>query len=175
MRDFFIRDTLFLRPLEPEDLDLLYQWENDTRLWKNGSTLTPFSRFALRQYLADARQDIYQARQLRMMIVEKESNKAAGTIDLYDFDPLNGRAGVGILVDENFRKKGHALQALLCMEDYAFSHLKLRQLYAFDPAGNIPSRALFEKANYEETAVLRDWISLNRSFTDVIVMQKINK
>ena len=72
MRDFFIRDTLFLRPLEPEDLDLLYQWENDTRLWKNGSTLTPFSRFALRQYLADARQDIYQARQLRMMIVEKD-------------------------------------------------------------------------------------------------------
>ncbi len=175
MRDFFVRDALFLRPLEPEDLDLLYQWENDTRLWKNGSTLTPFSRFTLRQYLADARQDIYQVRQLRMMIVEKESNKAAGTIDLYDFDPLNGKAGVGILVDEFFRKKGYALQALSCMEDYAFNHLKLRQLYAFVPAGNIPSRFLFEKAGYEKTAVLRDWISLNRSFTDVMVMQKINK
>ena len=175
MRDFFIRDTLFLRPLEPEDLDLLYQWENDTRLWKNGSTLTPFSRFALRQYLADARQDIYQARQLRMMIVEKESNKAAGTIDLYDFDPLNGRAGVGILVDENFRKKGYALQALSSMEDYAFNHLKLHQLYAFVPAGNLPSRALFEKAHYERSGILKDWTSIDRSFTDVIVMQKINK
>lgn len=175
MRDFFIRDTLFLRPLEPEDLDLLYQWENDTRLWKNGSTLTPFSRFALRQYLADARQDIYQARQLRMMIVEKENNKPAGTIDLYDLDALNGRAGVGILVDENFREKGYALQALSCMEEYAFSHLKLHQLYAFVPVGNLPSRALFEKANYERTAVLKEWISVNRSFTGVIVMQKINR
>lgn len=175
MKDFFIGNTVLLRPLEPEDLDILYKWENDTKLWQNGATITPFSRFALRQYLVDAQQDIYQVRQLRMMIVEKENNKPAGTIDLYDLDALNGRAGVGILVDENFREKGYALQALSCMEEYAFSHLKLHQLYAFVPVGNLPSRALFEKANYERTAVLKEWISVNRSFTGVIVMQKINR
>ncbi|HHT28908.1 MULTISPECIES: GNAT family N-acetyltransferase [Petrimonas] len=175
MSGYFVRDALLLRPLEPEDLDQLYRWENDTRLWENGSTVTPFSKFALRQYLQDARQDIYQVRQLRMMIVDKGSNRAAGTIDLYDFDPLNGRAGIGILVDEDFRRRGYGLQALSCMEDYAFNHLKLHQLYAFVPAGNKASRALFEKAKYEKSAVLKDWVTVSREFVDVIVMQKIKK
>ena len=38
-------DTIRLRALEPEDLDLLYAWENDTSLWEFGSTLVPYSRY----------------------------------------------------------------------------------------------------------------------------------
>ncbi|MGI6046514.1 MAG: GNAT family N-acetyltransferase [Petrimonas sp.] len=175
MNDFFISDSIFLRPLEPEDLEFFYKWENDTTLWKHGSTIVPFSRFALRQYIADSQLDIFQSRQLRMMIVEKESNVTVGTIDLYDFDALNSRAGVGILVDEDFQKRGYASQALSCMEDYAFGHLKLHQLYAFVPEGNLPSLLLFEKVGYQKTAVLKDWISVSKTFDDVIVMQKVNK
>lgn len=66
-------DTILLRALEPEDLDILYEWENDTDLWKYGSSLSPFSRFALRQYLVYAQQDIYQTKQLRLMIVLRET------------------------------------------------------------------------------------------------------
>ena len=36
-----------LRALEPEDLDELYQIENDRRLWDVGLTNVPYSRFAL--------------------------------------------------------------------------------------------------------------------------------
>lgn len=174
MNDFFTGDTIYLRPLEPEDLDVLYRWENDTTLWQNGASIIPFSRFAIRQYIADARQDIFQTGQLRMMIVEKTSHLPAGTIDLYDYDALSGRAGIGILVDSRFRQKGYALQALLCMEKYAFIHLRLHQLYAFIPQRNLQSVALFSKANFEKTAVLKEWSSTGKSFCDVIVMQKIN-
>jgi diamine N-acetyltransferase len=61
------------------------------------------------------------------------------------------------------------------MEDYAFGHLKLHQLYAFVPEGNLPSLLLFEKVGYQKTAVLKDWISVSKTFDDVIVMQKVNK
>jgi hypothetical protein len=71
MSGYFVRDALLLRPLEPEDLDQLYRWENDTRLWENGSTVTPFSKFALGN-IAGCRQ-IFKVRQLRMMIVDKEA------------------------------------------------------------------------------------------------------
>lgn len=175
MKDFFISDKIYLRPLEPEDLEFFYKWENDTTLWQYGSSIVPFSRFALRQYIADSRLDIFQTRQLRMMIVEKERDMVVGTVDLYEFDALNSRAGVGILVGEEYQKKGYALQALSCLEEYAFSHLKLHQLYAFVPVANLPSIALFEKADYQKTAVLKDWISTKKSFGDVFVMQKINK
>ena len=48
---FLESENLLLRALEPEDLDILYEWENDPELWKYGSTLTPYSKFALRDYL----------------------------------------------------------------------------------------------------------------------------
>lgn len=175
MKDFFINDNIYLRPLEPEDLEFFYKWENDTTLWQHGSSIVPFSRFALRQYIADSRLDIFQTKQLRMMIVEKTEDLVVGTVDLYEFDALNSRAGIGILVDESYQKKGFASQALSCIEKYAFGHLKLHQLYAFVPERNLPSLALFEKAEYEKTAILKDWVSVNKSFGDVIVMQKINK
>lgn len=175
MKDFFINENIYLRPLEPEDLEFFYKWENDTTLWHHGSSIVPFSRFALRQYIADSRLDIFQSRQLRMMIVEKEKDQVVGTVDLYEFDALNSRTGIGILLDKSFQKKGYALQALKCIEEYAFGHLKLHQLYAFVPEKNLPSLALFEKADYQKTAVLKDWLSINKSYGDVIVMQKINK
>jgi diamine N-acetyltransferase len=72
-----------LRALEPEDLDFLYRWENDDRLWAFGSTLTPFSKFVLRQYIENSGQDLYEAKQLRLVIVENATNMPIGTIDLY--------------------------------------------------------------------------------------------
>ncbi|MDO5663662.1 MAG: GNAT family N-acetyltransferase [Bacteroidia bacterium] len=175
MNDYFINQDIFLRALEPEDLEFFYKWENNTTLWQYGSSIVPFSRFALRQYIADSQMDIFQIRQLRMMVVEKTKDLVVGTVDLYEFDALNSRAGIGILVDENHQKKGYALQALACIEKYAFHHLKLHQLYAFVPEKNLPSLALFEKADYRKTAVLKDWVSISKSYGDVIVMQKINK
>ncbi|MDO5522808.1 MAG: GNAT family N-acetyltransferase [Bacteroidia bacterium] len=174
MKDFFSNDSIFLRPLEPEDLEFFYKWENDTTLWKHGSTVVPFSRFALRQYIADSQLDIFQSRQLRMMVVEKSANVPVGTVDLYEFDALNRRAGIGILTDKDFRRKGYALQALSCIERYAFNHLNLHQLYAFVPEKNVHSHSLFAKAGYIKTAVLKDWISIGTGFTDVIVMQRVN-
>lgn len=40
--------NIYLRAIEPEDLDILYQWENDSSLWVHGCTLAPFSKFTLR-------------------------------------------------------------------------------------------------------------------------------
>ena len=44
-------DIIRLRALEPEDLECLYQWENDMDLWEVSDTLTPFSLFTLKKYI----------------------------------------------------------------------------------------------------------------------------
>lgn len=174
MTDFFIQKDIFLRPLEPEDLDILYRWENDTRLWSVGATVSPFSRFILKKYLVDTADDIYQTKQLRMMIVKKSNNQPVGTLDLYEFDALNARAGVGVLIDEKYRNKGYAAQSVDAIEKYAFNHLNLHQLYAYVPETNRASFALFSKSNFTQTAVLKEWLLINRKYVDVLVMQKIN-
>ena len=51
-----------LRAIEPEDLDLLYQIENDRSLWNVGATNVPYSRYTLHDYIATSNDDIYAVR-----------------------------------------------------------------------------------------------------------------
>ena len=60
--------TICLRALEPNDLDFVYEMENDESIWEISNTQTPYSRFLIRQYLENAHQDIYEAKQMRLAI-----------------------------------------------------------------------------------------------------------
>jgi diamine N-acetyltransferase len=173
MNPFLENETLCLRALEPEDLEILYQWENDASHWQYGNTKTPYSRFALREYLSQANQDLMISRQLRLMMVEKPEGRPVGAIDLYDFDPLNLRAGIGILVDEKARRQGLAFQALQLINDYAFNFLLLKQLYAYIPQSNEASYQLFLKSGYRMTGRLQAWLKTSAGFEDVYVMQHL--
>jgi diamine N-acetyltransferase len=167
-------DRIRLRALEPEDLDELYKWENDLDIWRHGSTLAPYSKFELRDYLIrSTQQDIFQSRQLRLMIVEQTSGISIGTVDLYDFDPMNRRAGLGVLLDANYRRLGFGFQALQLMQIYAFRFLSLKQLYAYVPSSNLPSYKLFLKSGYRECGLLQSWVKTADGFADVYLMQLV--
>ncbi|MDP4276819.1 MAG: GNAT family N-acetyltransferase [Bacteroidota bacterium] len=170
----FENDQIRLRALEPEDLEFLYKWENDTRLWEYGNTLSPFSKFVLHRYLEHASTDIYEARQVRLIIEDKVTGKPAGTVDLYDFEPYHSRAGIGILVDEAFQQQSYATMALELIKQYAFDFLKLHQLYAFIPTDNIRSLHLFRKVGFLETGLLKHWNKRSDGMVDVAVYQLIS-
>jgi len=164
-----------LRALEPEDISLIYKWENDSTLWCVGNTLSPYSIYALKEYIAESRRNIYDTGQLRLIIELVESLQAIGTIDLYDFDPHNRRAGIGILIDPDYQGNGWATEALSLLIDYAFSFFKLHQLYAYVPTGNKPSVHLFLHSGFKQTGILSDWSVSENGYEDVFVMQLINK
>lgn len=168
-------ERIRLRNLEPEDLDILYRWENDASLWGVGDTVSPFSRYVLKEYIAESHRDIYDLRQLRLMIEWRSDGAAAGLADLFDFNPHHRRAGVGILVDALYRQKGLATEALNLLADYAFSFLKLHQLYAHVPVFNEASKALFARCGFVVTGVLSEWITGSEGYADVWVMQRLNK
>ena len=101
-----IGEKIYLRALEPEDLDFIYDIENDESIWEISATQTPYSRFLIKQYLEHAHQDIYEAKQLRLVIVSKDEN-SIGLIDLFEFDPKNKRVGIGLLIAKSeHRYKG---------------------------------------------------------------------
>ena len=50
---------IYLRALEPSDLDFLYQLENNTNNWEISGTITPYSKAVLEFYLENAHRDIY--------------------------------------------------------------------------------------------------------------------
>jgi len=167
-------DRIRLRAPEPEDLDVLYRWENDTTLWESGATLTPYSRYNIRQYIAESGADLYERRQLRLMVELRDTAETVGTIDIYDFDPHHLRAAVGILIDAAHRRCGIAAATLKLFENYAFGFLRLHRLEAYIPAANETSLRLFERCGYANEGVMRDRLATDNGFDDIVFMAKIN-
>ncbi|MBO4806238.1 MAG: GNAT family N-acetyltransferase [Paludibacteraceae bacterium] len=163
-----------LRALEPEDLELLYEWENNDLFWADGNSIAPYSRFVLRQYIEQQSLDIYALKQLRLMIELKDEQRAIGTIDLFDFDPHHSRAGVGILVDTKYQSKGYASQALALLCIYAFRLLNLHQLYCHVNEGNVASIRLFQKAGFVECGCLKSWNRKGNEWQNCFMFQKID-
>jgi diamine N-acetyltransferase len=166
--------NIYLRALEPEDLEFVYAIENNELVWEVSNTETPYSRFLIRQYLDNAHQDIYEAKQLRLAICLNNSQEAIGLIDLFDFDPKNNRAGVGILInDAQNRNKGIGSEALALIVDYSFEQLQLHQLYANIGTDNEISIQLFTKFGFQKIGIKKDWIKVNNRYKDELLFQLI--
>lgn len=169
-------DKIRLRALEPDDVELLYEWENDRRIWHLSNTTSPFSRFALEQYVLSTGQDIYSTRQLRLMIdlIEPADKiRTIGSVDLFEFEPLHMRAGVGILIRNNFRGKGFASEALDLLIGYAFDTLHLHQLYANISADNTDSVNLFTRKGFQCVGTKKEWNRYGASWKDENLYQLI--
>lgn len=163
-----------LRPLEPEDLQFLYDSENEESNWKISGTLVPYSKYLLKNYIENSHQDIYEAKQARLVIESNKESTPIGMIDLFDFDPLHKRAGVGILINPIYQHKGFASEALQLLISYAFHYLNLHQLYANITVDNTNSLRLFEKFNFQCIGIKKDWIYHNQTYTDEATYQLIH-
>jgi diamine N-acetyltransferase len=169
-------ETVFLRALEPEDLEFVYAIENDETIWEVSNTQTPYSKFLIRQYLENAHQDIYEAKQLRLAICKNGTFEAIGLIDLFDFDAKNKRAGVGIIIqNETDRNSGFGKEALSMVINYAFQQLELHQLYANIGTENRASISLFTTFGFQKIGVKKDWNFVRGNYADEALFQLINQ
>ena len=170
-----------LRALEPEDLEAMYGWENDTTAWQVSGSVAPFSRHILSRLIDEQAFDIYATRQMRLVIESREvagavaggCAEAVGAVDLFEFDPQNRRAGVGIIISPEYRRRGLALDALLTLEAYVREVLHMHQLWCSVGANNQASLALFRRAGYTECGCRKEWILTSDGAVDEVLMQKI--
>jgi diamine N-acetyltransferase len=168
-----------LRAPEPSDVDLLYAWENNMEIWKVSNTITPFSKYVLQKYIETAHLDIWETKQLRLIIEAKTQSSLMhfpiGLIDLFDFDPFHQRAGLGILIAlKEHRNKGFASEALKLLTRYAFETLQLHQLYCNIGETNTYSIQLFKNIGFEVVGVKKDWLKNIDGWTNEIMLQYIN-
>lgn len=168
-------DTVRLRALEPEDIDILYKWENDTNVWKVSNTVAPFSRYILKQFIDSQKYDVFETRQLRLIIEEKEHGRPVGCIDLFDIDPYNMRAGVGVLIyDKKDKCQGYASSALQLVIRYCFMVLNLNQLYCNILFDNTASLNLFRSKGFLTVGIKREWVKTTSGWLDEYMLQLLN-
>lgn len=165
---------VFLRALEPCDVDLLYKWENDPEVWTISNTLKPFSRYTLEEFIKTSVVDIFESKQLRLMINEKKSNNTVGIIDIFDFDPFHLRAGIGILIAKEYRRLGYATESIALVKEYLFSILKVHQIFCHILTDNHVSISLFEKLGFKICGHKKEWILSQKGFLDEYMLQCFN-
>lgn len=172
---FLKGNTISLRALEPSDADLLYRWENNPDLWPVSFTQVPFSKFILEEFVNSAHSDIYTNKQLRLMINKIETSETIGTIDLFEFEPQHLRCGVGIFIQDDFRKSGSAAECIDLIKSYCFKVLLLKQVYVHISESNAASIALFEKSGFEKSGLKKCWSKTGiNTYENVWFMQCIN-
>lgn len=165
---------ILLRALEPEDVDVLYEWENDHASWHLSNTLTPFSRFVLEQYVMNSHEDIHKTRQLRMMVESLSEEKPVGAVDLFEFEPVHQRVGLGLMIVKPERQKGYASEAIDLVTGYCFNTLMTRQVFCNITPDNKASLHLFQKKGFKITGRKKDWLRWNNQWHDELMLQLIN-
>ena len=161
-----------LRALELDDLEFLFEIENNRKLWKISHTILPFSKYYLEKYVKESNLDIFSEKQFRF-VISLENKHPIGLIDLFDFDPVSHRAGIGIVIDKKYRKKGYALESIKLIEDISKNNLQIHQLYVNVGIDNKISLDLFNKLGYIEIGIKKDWNYINGKYTDEVSFQKI--
>ncbi len=166
-----------LRAIEKCDIDLLYQWENNTNIWKVSNTIQPWSQYVLSQYLEQAHLDIYSAKQIRFVIETIDKNIPVGLIDLFDFDPHHKRVGLGIMIaNEKDYNKGYAYESIKLVIDYCFKILFLKQVFCNISSDNEKSINLFKKAGFELIGTKKQWNKVDfNKWNDELMFQFINQ
>ena len=167
-------NKIYLRALEPEDLEFLFKWENSIDIWQESNTLAPFSRFAIKEFIERSlSENVFEVGQIRLMICSTQDNSVIGTADIFDIDSINSRAAVGLLIDNSHRGKGYAKDALDLLCSYASNTLLLNQLYVHIATDNSSCLSLFDKSDFEKCGTLKSWIKTKGGYKDVFVYQKI--
>ena len=177
MRDATMKDIL-LRAIEPQDIDVIYTWENDEEIWESSETHKPFSRYILEQYIiSEQNSDIQSLKQQRLMIDAEIGGDMVqvGCVDIFDYNVFHRRAGIGILVDKKYRGRGVATAAIDKVSDYCKRYLHLHSLYANIAVDNISSIRAFEKNGFLLIGTKNDWLYDGEAFHDEYMFQKILK
>ena len=154
----FVAGDIRLRALEPEDLEWLYRIENDEHVWKWGNANVPYSRYALKKYIAESCHDIDADGQMRVAVVSRDEGTVVGCVDLMNFSPRHLRAEVGILIFPDYQGRGYGVEVLRMLMAYAREHLCLHLLYAVVSERNARARRAFEKAGFVLSGILADWL-----------------
>jgi diamine N-acetyltransferase len=169
----FIKDDIItLRCAEPEDVEQVFRWENDRDIWRVSGTHVPFTRFQIEQFLL-SNNDLFSQRQLRLMIDLNETGQSIGCIDIFDYDCINQRAGLGILIDKLYRHQGLAKEALALCVDYLFQEVMLHQVYCSIDETNTSCQQLFLDQGFTQCGQRKDWIRTENGFMDVFEYQRI--
>ncbi len=167
----FMKNSIRLRAVEPEDADFMWNVESDSTQWIQNGMSAPLSRHNILDYALSYDADPSKAGQIRLII--ERNDKPIGIVDLFEISAIHRHAFVGIYIVPEMRKTGLATESLVMLEYYAFKLLNISQLAARIMSGNTASEALFRKAGYSLRGEIPSWFMSGNKSISLMIYSKI--
>ena len=167
-------ERIYVRALEPTDLEFLYKYENSFSVMQWGGQKNLYSRYDFKRFIEDSHQDITITNQKRFIVALKSDDRAIGTVDLYDYCTDNQRVCIGLIFyEESDRNMGYGKEVIRFAKQFCFQQLSIHQLYVEIEADNINSIKMFESCGFKYCGTKKDWIQKSGAFCDIKCYQNI--
>ena len=116
-------------------------------MWEYGSDRKIFTIEELTNYIKNSSEKIQKAKQFRFVV--DYNNTPVGFVDLFEYK--DSSAGVGIIIDKEYQKRGFASESLRLLIDYCLEDLKLKNLHCKISKSNLKSIQLFTSSGFTFT------------------------
>ena len=168
MESFLNGSSIFLRPWQDEDIELLYKGLNDSAVRETLFTFRPKSRYEL---MEEIKKDLTSDKSILLTICECNSNQAVGMTAFYRIDYVS-RAAIFFLsiYDSTKWHMGYGSEATKLMVDYAFNCLNLNRIQLHVAAENPKAVSIYEKCGFIKEGTLREAMYHNDRYVDFYVM-----
>lgn len=174
MKQYLDEQTgICLRLMTYDDTEDIIRWRNSDAVRKNFIYQGLFTKESHENWIKTM---IDTGKVVQMMICEKDTNRAVGSVYIRDIDATHHKAEYGIFIGESdARGKGYGTAAAGLMIQYCFEELKLHRLFLRVYAENTQAIRSYEKAGFAQEAYLRDDVFVDGRYRDIILMGIINK
>lgn len=156
-------DSITLRAIEKDDMELLREMMNDNTIEENTAGFSfPVSTHQQLKWYENLQSDNNTFR----AIIDTAEHGAVGTVILSDIDWKNGTAEFHYKISSsgNCRGLGYGTKAARATLYYAFQHLNLQCIYATVLESNEISAHIFNKIGFSHEGTLRNRIYKNGQY-----------
>jgi len=147
--------------IQRQDLDYLFKWRNDKRIYKWCRQFAPISRDGHERWFID--QD--WSDDISMFAIRPNPTAIVGVCGLTSIDRVNRRAEFSCYIDPDQHKNGYGHMTLLTLFKHGFYDLGLNRIWGEVFDGN-PALKLFEKIGMEVEGRRKEFYFRDGQFID---------
>ncbi len=165
---FIEAQNIYLRPFEPEDVDLVYFGKNNAEVRDTLFLFEPISKTNVMNQLQTWSNS---SENMLFTICENQNNTPVGQTALVRIDYISRAAIFYIAIyNPEFWSKGFGKQATALVVKYAFDILNLNRIQLHVSIENTKGIAAYEKAGFKREGILRQAMYHNNQYVDFLVM-----
>ena len=166
--EFLSGKTIYLRPVEQDDVGLLQRWANDPEIRGLTGEIRPSPYSGALEFYQGVQKS---EDRIWLAVVLRETNQVIGETGLLRMFPAWRTTDWSLIIGEkSARGKGYGMEAAQLMLDYAFGHLNFHRIAIGVVGFNTKALNFYERLGFRREGVQRDGYYYQHQYHDFVML-----